>query len=151
MAQAICVRPMRIGFSTLVTGAGAAVAGIVLGALSTRSGPGGSCAVCGGEGYVDCVCTASGRRCSRCSGSGRRRCPRCRGGGTGVHSLAVAPIPVRIDDGFRYLIRCAVVVASTIPAMLRQQYGAKHIGRKGKPRVAEVAIRNMHTAISRSA
>ena len=76
--------------------AAAGLLGMIFGVLST-SGRGSACETCGGAGYLPC------NPCGACGGSGRRRCPRCRGGGTGFHAnVAREPIPVRIDDGYRF-------------------------------------------------
>lgn len=101
--------PMRL--SGLALGAGAAVAGLILGRLSAEGAAGGGggrpCESCNGDGYVECLCArwsragstaAAAPSCSKCRGTLRARCPKCRGGGTAVHAAIRVPVPVRIRE-----------------------------------------------------
>lgn len=134
-AVPIPLTPLRSTLTNIVVGTTAAIAGVVLGQLSSAapdSGTGGQppCERCNGSGYVDCdVCkrwdnsaisklsekqgnnksaTVKKERCSSCNGSHRTRCPWCRGGGTSVPVLGRLPIPVRIDDGYNSMRRFAM-------------------------------------------
>lgn len=133
-AVPIPLTPLRSTLTNIVVGTTAAIAGVVLGQLSSAapdSGTGGQppCERCNGSGYVDCdVCrrwdysavsklsekqgnksaSVKKERCSSCNGSHRTRCPWCRGGGTSVPVLGRLPIPVRIDDGYNSMRRFAM-------------------------------------------
>lgn len=111
-------------FSRLAVGAAAGLLGAVLGALSSGGGRGRACEECGGAGYVPCT------PCGACAGSGQRRCPRCRGGGTAVHAVAPQPIPVRVDDGFRFAVRTALIAPLiSMQTSLRRRH--THFGASG--------------------
>lgn len=94
--------PLQHGAAAGWAGAAAAgLAGALLGALSAGNERQ-ACESCGGTGVVQ-------------SRSGPRRCPRCRGGGTGVHSgLARDPIPVRVEDGFETTLRALRIRCSRV-------------------------------------
>lgn len=117
-AISACSAPMRVTLSGIIVGAGAAIAGVVLGRLSggvgVEEGGAEDCESCGGAGYVECMCMRwdyggvsarareEGKRkgCAKCRGSGRTRCLRCRGGGMRVRSMVREPIPVRVKGPF---------------------------------------------------
>lgn len=134
-AVPIPLTPLRSTLTNIIVGTTAAIAGVVLGQLSSAapdSGTGGQppCERCNGSGVVDCdMCrrwdysavsklnnekqenksaSVKKERCSSCNGSLRTRCPWCRGGGTSVPVLGRLPIPVRIDDGYNSMRRFAM-------------------------------------------